>query len=56
MSNARQYRGTGNDIAKWINAPIWDNLKKPEVKEGCQHNSIKWAAEGKVCKECGDKL
>ena len=55
MSDARQGRGAGNDIAKWINAPIWDSVSKNK-SDGCHHNSITFKPDGKVCKSCGEKL
>jgi hypothetical protein len=55
MSDARRNRGMGNDLAKWVNAPIWDSITKP-VTDGCKHNKISFKPDGKECKECGVKL
>ncbi len=55
MTDARRNRGMGNDIAKYINAPIWDSVKKVETN-GCKHNQIAFKPDGKECKQCGVKL
>lgn len=58
MTDARQNRGSGNNYGKaWHESKLWDNIDaKNKRVDGCQHNSIKFTANGKVCNQCGERL
>lgn len=54
--SARLNRGKGNNNTKaYQSCKMWDSIKKVET-DGCKHNKIKFMPDGKVCKDCGDKL